>query len=161
MGQKTHSWPVTNLARSIQFWHKLARENIPNLTNKQFVYSCCILSIPPTIQIFRPARTRGVSVPYFQAKCHFVLSNVTVRAKTIFLTQQQSVSSPNLAAQDENWYLDKRMFYRTFLVSLRCNILGLCWKQKTAKYIRNCGPGNAELHFIISRSVYCRAEFCG
>ena len=28
-------------------------------------------------------------------------------------------------------------------------------------YIRNCGPGNAELHFIISRSVYCLAEFCG
>ena len=57
------------------------------------VNSYCILSIPPTIQIFRPAApTRGVSVPYFQAKCHFVLSNVTVRAKTIFLTQQQSVS---------------------------------------------------------------------
>ena len=56
------------------------------------VNSYCILSIPPTIQIFRPAApTRGVSVPYFQAKCHFVLSNVTVRAKTIFLTQQQSV----------------------------------------------------------------------
>ena len=28
-------------------------------------------------------------------------------------------------------------------------------------YIRNCEPGNAELHFIISRSVYCLAEFCG
>ena len=27
------------------------------------------------------------------------------------------------------------MFYLAFLVSVRCNILGLCWKQKTAKYI--------------------------
>ena len=108
----------------------------------------------------RRSPTRGVSVPYFQAKCHFVLSNVTVEAKTIFLTQQRS---PNLAAQVENWYLDKqKCFIWHFLSLSSLQHFRLMLETENRKiYIRNCGPGNAELHFIISRSVYCLAEFCG
>ena len=40
----------------------------------------------PNIQNMWLWPSRGAdSVPYFEAKCHFVLSNVTPRAKTIFL----------------------------------------------------------------------------
>ena len=98
-------------------------------------------------------------MPYFETKCHFVLSNVTVRAKTIFLAQRRPAL---LILRHES----KIVFGQVSVLSdISCfavaSFEAYVGNRKPQNIYQELWAATTELHFIISRSVYCQVEFCG